>query len=51
LDGIWDGTGFEEYRQSVITTLDEAANDQFTPTLDVLDAMMAGMTITPTSAE
>jgi hypothetical protein len=51
LDGIWDGTGFEEYRQSVITTLDEAANDQFAPTLDALDAMMAGMTITTTAAE
>lgn len=51
LDGIWDGTGFEEYRQSVVTTLDEATGDQFTPTLDALDAMMAGMTITPVAAE
>jgi hypothetical protein len=50
-DGIMDGTGFEEYRQTTITALDEAAADQFTPNLDALDAMMAGMTITPTATE
>lgn len=45
-DGIMDGTGFEEYRQATITTLDTATTDQFTPNLDTLDAMMGSMTIT-----
>jgi len=50
-DGIMDGTGFEEYRQATITTLDAATADQFTPNLDALDAMVAGMTVTTVMTE
>lgn len=50
-DGIMDGTGFEEYRQGVITTLNGATSDDFTPTLDALDAMMSGLSVTPVVTE
>lgn len=40
-----DRDAYEAYRQNVITTLNEAPADQFTPNLDALDAMVQSMTV------